>query len=147
MRRRLRAFGVCLVLSGTLVAGCSGTIPKGWTERHLASRIDSLAAQAVRDGQPGASVAVATGGKVLLAKGYGFADVTAQVRARATTVYRIASVTKQPGDPPVLVATAMSFDLTPFAGTTVRPRVAEVDNLSMFQAAVDAVRVTSEVLR
>jgi hypothetical protein len=49
----------------------------------------------------------------------------------------------RPGDPPTLSATLQAFDLSPFAGTTVRLRFAEVDNLSMFQAGVDAVVVTS----
>ena len=52
----------------------------------------------------------------------------------------------QPGDPPTLSPTAMAFDLSPFAGTTVRLRFAEVDNMFMLQAAVDAVRITSRSL-
>ena len=77
------------------MAACE-TTPRGRSdERLLAGRIDSIASRAVRDGQPAVSVAVARGGTVLLAKGYGFADVTAGVRARASTVYRIGSVTKQ----------------------------------------------------
>jgi hypothetical protein len=43
------------------------------------------------------------------------------------------------GDPPFLPPTPMEFDLTPFAGTTVRLRFAEVDNQFFFQASTDAV--------
>jgi hypothetical protein len=48
------------------------------------------------------------------------------------------------GDPNRLQPTLMTFNLTPFAGRTVRLRFAEVDNQGSFQASVDRVRVTSE---
>jgi hypothetical protein len=48
-----------------------------------------------------------------------------------------------PGDAPRLEPTSKVFDLSAFAGTTVRLRFAEVDNRSMFQAGVDAVTITS----
>ena len=47
------------------------------------------------------------------------------------------------GDPPSLPVTRISVDLTPFAGTTVRLRFAEVDNQLFFNAAVDAVAIES----
>jgi len=47
------------------------------------------------------------------------------------------------GDPNRLQPTLMTFDLTRFAGRTVRLRFAEVDNQDFFQASVDRVRVTS----
>jgi hypothetical protein len=47
------------------------------------------------------------------------------------------------GDPLTLGPTTVTFDLTPFAGTTVRLRFAEVDNQGFFQAGVDDVRVES----
>lgn len=49
----------------------------------------------------------------------------------------------KPGDPPALRPTLQIFDLSSFAGSTIRLRFAEVDNLSMFQAGVDAVAITS----
>jgi hypothetical protein len=48
------------------------------------------------------------------------------------------------GDPETLEPTLLTFDLTRFAGKTVRLRFAEVDNQGPFQASVDAVRLTSE---
>ena len=48
------------------------------------------------------------------------------------------------GDPNRLAPTLMTFNLTRFAGKTVRLRFAEVDNQGFFQASVDRVRVTSE---
>lgn len=50
----------------------------------------------------------------------------------------------RPGDPVSLAPTVKTFDLTRFAGSTVRLRFAEVDNQSNFQAGVDAVAVVSK---
>jgi D-alanyl-D-alanine carboxypeptidase len=44
---------------------------------------------------PGVSVAVIQDGKVVAARGYGFADVEKSVKATEQTVYQLASVTKQ----------------------------------------------------
>ena len=49
----------------------------------------------------------------------------------------------QPGDSASLPYTTLTADLTPFAGQTIRIRFAEVDNLFFFNAAVDAVSVTT----
>lgn len=50
-----------------------------------------------------------------------------------------------PGDPASLRYTEIFFDLSPFAGTTVRFRAAEVDNLSNFNFAIDDVRCGDRV--
>jgi hypothetical protein len=47
------------------------------------------------------------------------------------------------GDPASLPPTTISFDLTAFAGMTVRIRFAEVDNQLFFNASVDDVRIES----
>jgi hypothetical protein len=47
------------------------------------------------------------------------------------------------GDPNQLAPKLLTFNLTPFAGKTVRLRFAEVDNQLFFLASVDRVRVTS----
>ena len=47
------------------------------------------------------------------------------------------------GDPPVLAPTIVTADLSNFAGTTVRLRFAEVDNVFFFAASVDNVVLTS----
>jgi len=58
--------------------------------------VDSMANEAVESGStPGLSVGVADGDEILLAKGYGLADVELSVPASAKTVYRIGSITKQ----------------------------------------------------
>ena len=47
------------------------------------------------------------------------------------------------GDPASLAPTPIYFDLTSFAGSTVRLRFAQVDNQYFFQASVDDVRLES----
>jgi hypothetical protein len=47
------------------------------------------------------------------------------------------------GDPLILAPKAITADLTPYAGQTIRLRFAEVDNQSFFHAAVDDVKVVS----
>lgn len=64
--------------------------------RALTSYIDSVAQAAVAEHRvAGVSVAVAKNGRIVLAKGYGFADLENDVPATAETVYRIGSITKQ----------------------------------------------------
>ncbi len=55
-----------------------------------------------------------------------------------TTVYRTL-----PGAPLTVTPTPVSVDLTPFAGQTVRLRLAEVDNLFFFNAGADAISISS----
>lgn len=62
----------------------------------FATTIDGIVADAMRDGRtPGVSVAVARGGRILYAKGYGLANVELNVPTTTDTVYRIGSITKQ----------------------------------------------------
>ena len=62
----------------------------------LLTRIDSVVqAEMARSKTPGMSVAVQRGNDILLARGYGLADVEHSVPASAETVYRIGSITKQ----------------------------------------------------
>jgi len=58
--------------------------------------VDSIADDAVESGStPGLTVGIADGDEILLAKGYGMADVELSVPASEKTVYRIGSITKQ----------------------------------------------------
>jgi exosortase sorting signal-containing protein len=50
-----------------------------------------------------------------------------------------------PGDPLTLGYTVLNFDLSPYAGTTVRFRAAEVDNQSNFYFSIDEVRCGERV--
>ncbi len=51
----------------------------------------------------------------------------------------------EPGDPSSLGYTTIGFDLTQFAGTTVRFRAAEVDNMGNFEFSIDDVRCGDRV--
>ena len=63
---------------------------------ELLERIDQAAAELMERQQiPGLSLAVQHGGDLVVAKGYGWADVENLVPATEHTVYRIGSVTKQ----------------------------------------------------
>lgn len=65
-------------------------------DASLTGKVDALIAAALKKpGAVGFSVAVARGDKVILAKGYGLADVELNVPANADTMFRIGSVTKQ----------------------------------------------------
>jgi D-alanyl-D-alanine carboxypeptidase len=65
-------------------------------DQHLAARMDGVAEQLLGESDvAGFSVAVARGGTVVFADGYGFADLRGGVPASARTVYGIGSITKQ----------------------------------------------------
>ena len=101
MPRLCVRLAACLPLCAVLAGACGGarsdeTSGPPPPRQGLASQIDALATTAIEEGsQPGISIAVAREGTVLLAKGYGYADVEGRVRAAPSTVYRIGSVTKQ----------------------------------------------------
>jgi len=71
----------------------SGTLAEADT---LVEAIDAIVMEALEDGPTAAiSVAVALGPEIVVAKGYGYADVENEVAATAHTVYRLGSLTKQ----------------------------------------------------
>ena len=61
----------------------------------MTSKIDALFADFNRPDAPGASVTVIQKGKVLLAKGYGLANVEEKIPCTPETNFRLASLTKQ----------------------------------------------------
>src|SRR4051812_10761683 len=64
--------------------------------RALVAYVDSVANAAVAHRRtPGLAVAIVKGGKTVVAKGYGYADLENDVPATAETVFRIGSLTKQ----------------------------------------------------
>ena len=66
------------------------------SEAELESKVDAIAAEYLaKPGAAGLSIGVARQGKVVLAKGYGLADVEFDAPANKDTMFRIASVTKQ----------------------------------------------------
>ena len=85
---------LCAVLA---LAGVVSPLPAMQDGRALAlSRIDSVVnAEMARTRTPAMSVAIERKGELILARGYGVADLEHSVPAGAETVYRIGSVTKQ----------------------------------------------------
>lgn len=99
----LRRWGWRLSLVLTLVLpGCTGPRPGETSttaievDSALGARMDAAAAGALREiHAAGFSVAVFREGQLVLAKGYGYADLAERVPASADTIYRLASITKQ----------------------------------------------------
>lgn len=66
------------------------------SDAELQSKVDAIAADYLkRPGAAGLSIGVARGGQVIIAKGYGLADVEFDVPADTQTMFRIGSITKQ----------------------------------------------------
>jgi len=66
------------------------------TPEGLTEAIDALVREAMEEGPiAGVSVGISRGGRIIHARGYGFADLENDLPARAETVYRIGSITKQ----------------------------------------------------
>jgi D-alanyl-D-alanine carboxypeptidase len=95
----LRWSSIVLALA---TAGCApatvatAPAPSSAPAAELVARLDSIARAAVADpALPGLSVAVAQGDRILLASGYGLANLAAGDSVRSTTIFRSGSVTKQ----------------------------------------------------
>ncbi|MXX75878.1 MAG: beta-lactamase family protein [Holophagales bacterium] len=86
-----------LIFVGALAATLAAPAAAGGGDRGaLLERIDGLVSDSMEATQtPGISVAVQHRGELILARGYGLADVENRVPATEHTVYRIGSVTKQ----------------------------------------------------
>lgn len=83
MRPRLHTLAALVVLPSTMVA------------QNKEAAVDALMAAYARPGMPGAAVLVVKDGHVLLAKGYGLADVDSGVPVTPETNFRLASLSKQ----------------------------------------------------
>jgi D-alanyl-D-alanine carboxypeptidase len=86
MRRALAATILCL---------CGGTggaqLP---TAKNLSDQVDAIAKQALAGPAAGLSIAVARDGHVVIARGYGMANLEHSVAVTPTTVFHIASISK-----------------------------------------------------
>jgi CubicO group peptidase (beta-lactamase class C family) len=77
-----------------LFAACSAAQPQPPSDR-LSSEVEKVAVEEMKaDGIPGAAIGIVSGGKVLLAKGFGVASVETGVPVTADTVFRLGSTTK-----------------------------------------------------
>jgi CubicO group peptidase (beta-lactamase class C family) len=99
LRRCGGGFVLILVLA---LSGCVGPRPSEMsttaveTDIALGDRVDSAAATALREiHAAGLSIAVVRRGQLVLAKGFGYADLNERVPVSADTVFRLASITKE----------------------------------------------------
>ena len=84
------------VLVSFLIVVSVSTAAQG-DDEALVRKIDELARLAlVEPGAVGLSIAVGRGGEIILAKGYGLAEVEHDVQADDDTPFRIGSITKAP---------------------------------------------------
>jgi CubicO group peptidase (beta-lactamase class C family) len=91
-----RRIVVFAVLAGAVWAGVRFLGPDPAERDALATAIDGIVEEAMRDGPiSGVSVGVARGARVVYARGYGYADLENQLPATPETVYRVGSITKQ----------------------------------------------------
>jgi D-alanyl-D-alanine carboxypeptidase len=89
----LRVVMSCVILCLAIAAPLHAAPP---SDTDLQAKVDAIAADYLaKPGAAGLSIGIARQGKVLLAKGYGLADVEFDVPANADTMFRIGSVTKQ----------------------------------------------------
>jgi CubicO group peptidase (beta-lactamase class C family) len=79
-------FAIAMTLSARTAFGTADT---------LTPRFDALFQDYSQAGSPGASVLVIKGGKVILAKGYGLANLEERIPCNTNTNFRLASLTKQ----------------------------------------------------
>ncbi len=95
MRKRILRLGVVPAVLLGLIAPPSVLSQSGSRSELLARIDDSVEATMERDHVIGMSIGVKKNGEVIVAKGYGYADLENDVRATEHTVYRIGSITKQ----------------------------------------------------
>lgn len=87
-RMLVRAVAIASLLVATPTMGQEGA-------QAQARRVDSLFAQYNRTDAPGLAVAVVRDGQTIFAKGYGMADLEHRVAITPSTVFDVASVSKQ----------------------------------------------------
>jgi CubicO group peptidase (beta-lactamase class C family) len=85
-----------LLLLFLLSCDSAATGPAEEESGDLSKKIDAIVEEAMtRDQIVGTSIGIQKDGELILAKGYGFADLENRVEATEHTVYRLGSVTKQ----------------------------------------------------
>ncbi|HJP92800.1 MAG TPA: serine hydrolase domain-containing protein, partial [Pyrinomonadaceae bacterium] len=83
------------VLAATILCLCGGTaLAQLPTSEELGNRVDGIAKQLLSRHAAGVSFAVARDGRVILARGYGMANVEHSVAVTPDTVFHIASISK-----------------------------------------------------
>ncbi|HEY0744218.1 MAG TPA: serine hydrolase domain-containing protein [Chryseosolibacter sp.] len=64
-------------------------------EKELQKQLNELASSMLKSGEPGATIAVAKGDKILFSKGYGSANPEYDIPNTPSTIFHVASVSKQ----------------------------------------------------
>jgi len=83
------------VLLATVFSLCGGTaLAQTITTEELGNRIDTIAKQMLSRPVAGISIAVARDGQVVIARGYGVANLEHSVPVTPETVFHIASISK-----------------------------------------------------
>ena len=86
---------VAILALSTTGAGRLNAEESSASPERLATRVDDIARKALESQHiPGLSLAVIRDGRLVLAKGYGMANLELQVPATPETVYQIQSITK-----------------------------------------------------
>jgi len=89
-------FAVCAVVQAGSAGESSGEASTSELSRTTGKKIDAIANGWVRSGRSaGLAVAVARDGRVVFARGYGYANIEDKVPVTPDTVFRIGSITKQ----------------------------------------------------
>lgn len=91
MNAKLKMVGLWLLLS---VAAVSAQQPASLAPETIKQIEAVITSEQAKAKIPGLSVAIATGGQVRFAKGFGFADLENNVAAKATTLFRTGSIAK-----------------------------------------------------
>ena len=93
LRRRLFSMLSLTLVSLGIVYSAQAAPP---SDEQLISTVEALAAKELQEpGGVGLSIAIARGGEIIHAAGYGLAEVEHGVKANAETTFRIGSITKQ----------------------------------------------------
>jgi CubicO group peptidase (beta-lactamase class C family) len=87
--------GAAVIASGVARAGAKTSSPADLTPEQVASIDKYVTAEMGRERIPGAAVGIYRRGQILLAKGYGLADVELNVPVKAETIFQSGSVGKQ----------------------------------------------------
>jgi CubicO group peptidase (beta-lactamase class C family) len=87
--------GAAVIASGAVRAGAKTSSPSDLAPEQVASIDKYVTAEMGRERIPGAAVGIYRRGQILLAKGYGLADVELNVQVKPETIFQSGSVGKQ----------------------------------------------------
>jgi CubicO group peptidase (beta-lactamase class C family) len=94
MKRTMIAMVMALMLAGPVAAQKVPVKDDPSVASSLRLLEQWVASQIAYRGQPGVSMGIVHGGKLIWAKGFGVSDLAARTPATPRTIYRIASITK-----------------------------------------------------